>query len=261
VVAPGQLSRTIYRIAISPDGNGDFLVVWGGPTPACDPCSPSTDAEGNTLRAARVTSTLTLLDQVAIKIANPVGAYDSRSFPDSPRYDPTHSLFADDPSVTWNGNEWLVVWDRGFRGPTVEDWTIHEEVRGRRIARNGTLLDGSPDDPGVLVAQNAFAPTVAWTGSGYLLGWYEGTPTYRSYSATRFLHRIHTASLDRLGGSLSNDRILGESPESDPISVALTNGFASIAYSRLGDDSRYGGVSRAFVEVPPSDSRRRAIRR
>lgn len=259
VVAPGQLSRTIYRIAISPNRDGDFLVVWGGPTPACDPCSPSTAAEGNTLQAARVTSTLTLLDQVAIKIANPVGAYDSRSFPDSPQYEPSHSLFADDPSVTWNGNEWLVVWDRGFRGPV--DWTIHEEVRGRRIARNGTVLEGSADDPGVLIAQNAFAPSVAWTGSSYLLGWYEGTPTYRAYWATRYLQRIQTASLDRLGGSLSNDRILGESPESDPISMSVANGFASIAYSRLGDNSQYGGVSRAFVEVPNSDPRRRAIRR
>jgi len=262
VVAPGQLSRTIYRIAISPNGAGEFLVVWGGPTPACDPCSPSYPEEGGPLRAARVTPALTLLDPVAIKIANPIGAFDSRSDSSSSRYDPTHSLFADDPSVTSNGNEWLVVWDRGFRDAADGPWsTPREEIRGRRIARNGTVLDGSADDPGVLIAQKAFAPTVAWTGSGYLLGWYEGSPTYRTYSASRFLQRIHTASLDHLGATLSNDRIVGESPESDPISLSVANGLASIGYSRLGDDSRYGGVSRAFLDVPVFDSRRRAVRR
>jgi hypothetical protein len=259
-VAPAQLARETQRVAISPNGDGEFLVVWGGSIPACWYCSPSSPPFGGVLRAARVTSTLTLLDHPPIEIAIPVPLFDSRSDPASLRYDPRHSLFADDPSVTWNGNEWLVVWNREFRDAVIGEFSLLEEIRGRRIARNGTLLDGSPGDPGVLMARSAFAPTVAWTGSGYLLGWYEGSPTYRSGDPSR-LQQIHAASLDRLGGPLSNERTLGESPDADPISMAVANGLASMAYARLGDASRYGGVSRAFLEVPGFDTRRRAAGR
>jgi hypothetical protein len=257
-VAPAPLAGTTQRIAISPSSDGEFLLVWGGTIPACVYCSPRTPPEAGVLRAARLTSTLTLLDHPPIEIAIPVALFDSRSDPASPRYDPRHSLNADDPSVTWNGNEWLVVWNREFRDAVVGEFSLQEEIRGRRIARNGTLLDGSPGDPGVLITRSAFAPTVAWTGSGYLLGWYEGSPTYRWGQPSR-LQQIHTASFDRIGGPLSNERTLGESPDADPISMAVANGLAIMAYARLGDASRYGGVSRAFLQVPGFDSRRRAV--
>jgi len=54
---------------------------------------------------------------------------------------------------------------------------------------------------------------------------------------------------------------VGESASADPISIAVTNGFATVSYARLGDDARYGGVSRVFLDVPASETRRRAVRR
>jgi hypothetical protein len=261
-VATELLAVATHRIAIAPNRDGEFLLVWGGTIPACSTCSPYWPPQGVVLRAARVTSTLTLLDQPAIEIVIPVAPFDARADPASPRYDPRHSLYADEPSATWNGNEWLVVWNRGFQNVVAGTASNQEEIRGRRVARNGTLLDGSPNDPGILIARNAFAPTVAWTGTAYVLGWYEGSPEYRWGFPPSFLQQIHAASLDRIGGPLSNERKLGESSVPSPVSIAVSaDGIACIAYARLGDAPRYGGVSRAFLDILTSDSRRRAVHR
>ena len=131
-----------------------------------------------------------------------------------------------------------------------------------RIAANGTLLDGSADDAGVLIARDGFAPAIAWTGSRYVLAWYEALPTYGAGGRER-VHAIRTAILENLGGTSSNERKLAESVARDPISIAVANGFTILAYSRLGDDEVYGGVPRAFLDVPvaPSAPRRRAVRK
>ena len=258
-IAPDPLAREAHRIAISPNSAGAFLVVWGGSTPECV-CSPFIPSKSGMLRAARVTSTLTLLDRPAIEIASPVGADDPRANPQDPRYDAGHSLKADHPSAVWNGKEWLVVWNRGFRDGFGE---VREEIRGRRIAPNGTLLDGSADDSGVLIVRDGFAPTIAWTGSRYVLAWYGGVPAYSAGGWERKLKQIRTALFEGLGGTFSNERTMGESTAEDPISIAVANGFTVLAYTRLGDDKLYGGVSRAFLDVPVSapDPRRRAVRK
>ncbi|HKS23977.1 MAG TPA: hypothetical protein VJZ76_14330 [Thermoanaerobaculia bacterium] len=257
-VAPYSLADTTHRISVAPDRSGTFLVIWGGSLPACY-CSPPTPAAGGTLRGARVTSALTLLDHPPIDVTKVIGVFDSHSDPGSRLYDPQHSVMADAPSVTWNGSEWLVVWNRAYRASSANLGT-KEEIRGRRIARNGTLLDGAPSDPGILIAQDAFAPTVAWSGSGYLLAWYSGVPTYRGYSFSRTLASLHAASFDHLGGALANERTLGESPQTDPISISIASGVTTLAYVRLGDDQRFGGVPRAFLETPIAARRRAAGR-
>lgn len=256
-IAPEPHAREAHRIAVSPNGAGEFLVVWGGSTPECVCSPPVLPSRSGVLRAARVTSTLTLLDRPAIEITSPVGADDPRANPTGPQYDALHSLKADHPSAVWNGKEWLVVWSRGFRNASGE---VREEIRGRRIAPNGTLLDGSADDAGVLIASDGFAPTIAWTGSRYVLAWYEAMLVYVSGSRER-VHPIRTALLENLGGTLSNERTLGESAARDPVSIAVANGFTALAYSRLGDDKVYGGVSRAFLDVPVPAPRRRAVRK
>lgn len=174
------------------------------------------------LRAVRVTSALLQVDRPAIEIVAPIAADDPRANPADPRYDALHSLKADHPSALWNGQEWLVVWNRGFRSVSGES---REEIRGRRIASNGTLLDGSADDAGVLVASNGFAPTVAWTG-------------------------IRTAHFENLGGPLSDERTIGEAPAGESVSIAVVSGLPILAYSRLGEDHVYGSVPRAFLDVP-----------
>jgi hypothetical protein len=257
-IAPVAEAREAHKVAISANDGGEFLVVWGGSTPECVCSPPFLPSSTGTLRAARVTSTLTLLDRPAIEIVRPVGADDPRADRTDPRYDALHSLKADHPSAVWNGKEWLVVWNRGFRN----SGEAREEIRGRRIALNGTLLDGSADDAGVLMARDGFAPTIAWTGSRYVLAWYEGMPTYASGGRER-AHPIRTALLENLGGTLSNERTLGESAARDPISIVVAHGSTVLAYSRLGDDGVYGGVARAFLDVPvsPAAPRRRAIRK
>ena len=260
-IVPYELADTAHRVAVSPDDAGVFLVVWGGSTPECF-CSPFSPSISGPLRAARVSSNLTLLDRPPIAIARPIIAWDQRGNPADPQFDPTHSLKADHPSVTWNGQEWLVVWNRGVRSAV--DGEVREEIRGRRIARDGTLLDGSADDPGVFVARDGFAPTVAWTGSRYLLAWYGGVPTYNASLTDSNLQQLRTTLFDSLGGPFSNERVLGESPAEDPMSIAVSSGFIAIAYSRLGDDQQYGGASRAFLDIPvpdPAPPRRRAVRK
>lgn len=260
-IAPSSLAREAHRVAISPNDADEFLVVWGGSTRECF-CSPFKPSKSGPLRAARVTSTLMLLDPPAVEIATPVAADDPRANPTDPRYDAAHSLKADHPSATWNGQEWLVVWNRGVREAAGQEVQVRQEIRGRRIARDGTLLDGAADDPGVLIARDGFAPTVAFTGYRYVLAWYAGVPTYHAARPEPGLHPMRTALFDSLGGTSSGERTLGESPAEAPISIAVVpNDFTVLAYSRLGDDKLYGGVSRAFLDVPPPDPRRRAVRR
>jgi hypothetical protein len=266
-LAPAELASTVQTIAVSPNDDGEFLVVWGGTNPFC-PCSPIMLASSDTLRAARVTSSLAVLDNPAIEVVMAVSPYSSKGWPYDALYDPQHSLYVDHPSVAWNGTEWLVVWNRAFRvaivggEPEGEEIAVLEEIRGRRIGRNGTLLDGPARDPGILLASGAFAPSVAWTGSGYRLAWYEGLPNHRDrLDILRYpLLRIRTASFDAIGGPLSDVRTIGESKWADPVSFSVADGVASSAYARIADEPQYGGVSRAFLDVPTSGSRRRAVR-
>ncbi len=263
LVASSERASTVHKIAVSPNGSGEFLVVWGGTDPFCI-CSPPMLATSDVLRAARVSSSLTLLDDPAIEVVDAVSPYDSKGWPGDASFDPEHSLYADHPSVTWNGSEWLVVWNRGFRvGAPDGESSEREEIRGRRIARNGTLLDGSARDPGILIARDAFAPAVAWTGSSYLLGWYEGFPNHRTIVGTTeypLLH-IRTASFATIGGPLSNARTIGDAKWAEPLTFSVANGVASSAYARIADEPQYGGISRVFLDVSVSGARRRGVRR
>ena len=257
-IAPEPLAREAHRVSISGNGQGEYLVVWGGSTRDCF-CNPFAPGQSGILRAARVTTSLTVLDRPPIEIATAVvAAGDARANPQDGRYDPAHSFKADHPSVTWNGSSWLVVWNRGFRD---RDGVLVEEIRGRRVASNGTLLDGSASDAGVLIVRDGFAPTVAWTGSRYALTWYEGVPGYRAAQEQHDVHRVRGAFLDTIGGPLRDARTIGESTVEEPLSIAVSDGFPIVAYARLADDATYGGVLRAFLDVPPHGPRRRSVRK
>ena len=255
-IAAEPLAREAHRVSISPNGRGEFLVVWGGSTADCL-CNPFVPGVSGLLRAARVTAGLSLLDRPPIEIARPVAADDPVADPQNPQYDAAHSLKADHPSVTWNGSAWVVVWSRGFRDAAGE---VREEIRGRRIAAGGSLLDGSAGDAGVLIARDGFAPTVAWTGSEHALAWNVRLPVYATEDA-RILRQIHAASFGDLGRPLADERTVGESAAEDPLSIAVSNGFAILAYARVGDDESYGGVLRAFLDVPAHGPRRRSVRK
>lgn len=248
----------VHKIAIAANDAGEFLVVWGGTNPFCQ-CSPPGGPDPDVLRAARVTSSLTVLDEPPIQVITP-----SISWPRDLYYDPEDSLYVDHPSVAWNGNEWLVVWNRAYAVETPDgNGELREEIRGRRIARNGTLLDGTRRDPGVLIAEVGFAPTVVWTGTGYQLGWYEGFPNHRfggQYSERYSLLRIRLGSFREIGGPLTNVRTAGEAKWADPISISAAGGLVSTAYARIADEPQYGAVSRVFVDLTTAGSRRRGAR-
>jgi hypothetical protein len=237
-VAPAALARNARRIVIAPGADGAFLIVWGGTIPGCL-CSPTIPPEAGPVRAARVTATLSLLDAVPIQVANVGGG----------------TLNADAPAAAWNGQEWLVVWNRAFGDLMGPQPVIGQEIRGRRIARNGTLLDSTADQPGILIVRDGFAPAIAWNGAAYVFAWREGAPHYDGLFSSQRIQPMHVASLDLAG--VTSAVTLGESADEEPISISVTDGFAFLGYARIGDSARYGGVSRAFLTVPDSDRRRR----
>ncbi|HEX6096346.1 MAG TPA: hypothetical protein VF432_08485 [Thermoanaerobaculia bacterium] len=208
--------KTVHALSIAPGDAGEFLVAWND--------SRFTEHGGNTplnVFAARVTSGLTNLDANGFLVA---------STPATEGY----------PSIAWNGSEWLVVWQRGAN-----------EVRGRRIARNGMALDADAD--GVLVAANAKQPVLAWSG-GYTLVWNATAPLPGPAL-------LQAARFSRLGSSLTGLTTLGEVEALGPRSASLANvhGRTVIAYARIAREPEFGGVMRAFLtelEAP----RRRAAR-
>jgi hypothetical protein len=212
----------VGTLSIASNGADEFLVAWGE--------AFFTEHGGfNPLnvRAARVTAGLTNLDSGGFDVATTPAAEGS-------------------PSVAWNGSEWLIVWQRA------------DEIRGRRVARNGTLLDGHASDAGMLVAANARFPNIAWS-NGYTLAWTDATPRFGPSA-------LRTARFSRLGAPLTATAILGETEMPGPRSAFLvpvgpTN--VAAAYARIAREPEYGGVIRAFLttlDAPFETPRRRSAR-
>lgn len=146
------------------------------------------------------------------------------------------------PAVTWNGREWLVVWERSVFN--------RKELRARRITRDGWPIDGTPRDEGVLVVAHARSPQVVWDGSSYRFAW-RGTAT---------ASRVHFGSMGDLAGAITDAVDAGEAAAAPALSVVGRERVAS-AYSRIAREAAYGGVARAFLRVPEGQQgRRRSVR-
>lgn len=185
---------------------------------------------GIAIHGARVTDGLTLLDPTSITVAAADG---------------TES----DSSVTWDGRGWLVVWQR-IQGAV-------SEIRARRVSANGSLLNGPPSDPGVLLATGAAMPRVAWDGLRIVLTWLDYVPV-------ETLLRIHAAGFADLGHR-SGSRVLGETEafgvSGRPSIAVVAPGVAAVAYARIAREPAYGGVARAFfTTISLTPGRRRAAR-
>ena len=203
----------VLNIVIAPGGD-EFLVVWDETY-----FSYHTGTSPIGIGAARVTSGLTSL-----------GAFDvvDSEAPEG------------EPAAAWNGREWLVAWTSGT------------DIRGRRIARDGTLRDGPASDPGVLIAADAALPALAWQ-DGYLLVWTERLFAWRP-------HELRAAWLADLGAPLTAVRSLGDAEpyaEQSASLAPLGRGTVAAVYSRLAPEG--GDVPRAFLQTfePP---RRRSAR-
>jgi hypothetical protein len=211
----------IEDIAASSDGSGRFLVVWSvveerfGSPPIAIPIE---------IRGTRFDTNLTRLDGGLVIAAS--------------------TADESEPAVTWNGSNWLVLWTRN-----------HEEIRGRHVAADGTLVDGVVTDDGVLVATQATTARVTWDGSRYLAAW--TTRTDGGYG------RVQVGWLPRLGETV-HVRDLGERPWFPSTDVGLAPlhpGAVAAVYTRIAREPQYGTVSRAFATVLELPSpRRRAVR-
>jgi hypothetical protein len=85
------------------------------------------------------------------------------------------------PAAAWNGNEYLVVWERG----DIEG----EELIAARISSAGDLLD---PEPRAVSARSLFPylnPSIVWTGAEYLLVWAQDGAV-QSQRLSRELHPI-----------------------------------------------------------------------
>lgn len=206
------------------DGDA-FLVVWGDLQEVC--CHHN--IYPRSVRGARVTPELTVLDFDGFDVA-------------------TTEAFEGNPDVTWNGREWLVVWERELP-PAMSS------IQGRRVSPEGTLLNGAAGDEGMLLAFGAMAPGVTWDGERYFLSWID---------AYQYSQRALRGGWVREGQWAMPSVVFGELDGAGltaPASlVALAPGRVVAGYSRLALEPAYGGVSRAFLNVIRLVSRRRAVR-
>ena len=177
------------------------------------------------IRGGRLNANLTLLDTEPLLLGDAEGDGDR------------------EPRLVSDGSDWLLVW-RSF-----------DDLRARRIARNGTP-QGSVD--GVSIG-TGFAQELAWDGNRYLVAW-KALPQYSADPDER--REIRYGFLPRAGmlGVIETSSV-APTFNTDSISVATTQrGRFTIAYSRIAYEPENGGVPRAFVQRLGAPAKRRATR-
>lgn len=144
------------------------------------------------------------------------------------------------PSAAWNGSEWLVVWERSDRS--------RADVRARHITVEGWPIEGTARDAGFLIADDADTPRLVWDGARYSLAWRSAAG--RSFLATEADPSHGVFDLHDAGDSVAGSYSL----------VSTGTGRVARAWSRIAHGAAYGGVARAFMELPSPASRRRSVR-
>ena len=177
--------------AVAFDNDSTFLVVWQD-----DRSGSSHDIYG-----ARVTTSGNVLDPPGIAISTATGrqrfpsvAFDGTNFlvvwgderggvstddiygtlvqPNGNVSSPSGNIIADDdywqdnPSVAFDGTNYLVVWDDYGSG------TFDEDIYGVRVNQTGVPIDGS--SIAISTADNGqYRPVVAFDGTNYLVVWFD----------------------------------------------------------------------------------------
>jgi len=77
----------------------------------------------------------------------------------------------EDPSIVWNGHEYLVVW--GITTPTTGTLPTPSVV-AIRVREDGTLIDSAPVTLISEVNPYSYLASVAWSGSQYIVTWVRG---------------------------------------------------------------------------------------
>jgi len=204
---------------------GQFLVVWEEvymPSPYGSP--PPQSAR---IRGTRLSAELVPLDPTGISITD--REHDSRY-----------------PAVTWNGREWLVLFNT-VAPPAPPDWEYSPELRGRHVSREGVAAGPAA---GVFIASGGEFPSVAWDGSRYFLTWHNGT-----------VNTVQTAVLSALGQPLSHEKTVERLFDWIPVPlVTIRPGIVAATYARTAVEPPYGNVVRAFANFLMVRPRQRAVR-
>jgi hypothetical protein len=158
------------------------------------------------IRAARITGALTLLDAQPIAIA--VSDDESDQW----------------PSVTSNGDEFLVTWHR-------------DAVRAAHVTASGQVVESSP----LVLGSGVMAETI-FDGARYVVAWRVPESA------------IVATHVGRAGEPLPNDRIIVATTQLTEPGLALTRGTdgrVRVVYTRIATSAAEGWVERAYVRTLP----------
>ncbi|HUS17286.1 MAG TPA: S-layer homology domain-containing protein [Chloroflexia bacterium] len=199
--------------------------------------------------------------------------------------------FAVNPSVVGFGGRWLAVWQShpthdnpassivanfvnadgtpvgtfGVTGATARRPDVavgnttalvvyykNGDVYGRRIAADGTLLDGADAIRVTQATNNQFQPAVGWNGSEWVVAYedYRAFPALSKPMSDIYAARVAEAGtvLDPTGFALANDL----APEIQPAVAALPGGVA-VAYSDFLGAAPYAAYRIAVETLPNSN--------
>ena len=178
--------------AVAFDNDSTYLVVW----------QDDRSGSGNDIYGTRVSTSGNVLDPPGIAISTATGrqqfpsiAFDGTNFlvvwaderggsvstddiygtlvePDGSVLSPSGNVIADDdlwqdnPSVAFDGTNYLVVWDDYGSG------TFEEDIYGVRVNQSGIPIDDSSFAIST-TAEGQYRPAVAFDGTNYLVVWFD----------------------------------------------------------------------------------------
>ena len=200
------------------------------------------------------------------------------------------SMRTANPSIAWNGNEFLVAFQEQIvipgtcLGPNPVCESFRSNIRGVRVSPALTVLDTDPLAIAVSDSEDQRTPLIASDGKDFLVGWnaaemrtrsiaadgtlgattaldagalssliWDGMRYALAFTAAGDTFLTHAGKGDRLAISATAD------VESEPRLVATGNGIVTATYVRVATEPLYGGVARAFLRQPVP-TRARAVR-
>jgi hypothetical protein len=212
-------THTVGNDLVAASNGSDFFFVWPEGSDGHYPLPDLLD-----LHAARVDASGASAGTVAVA----TGAPNQRS-----------------PAVASDGRDFLIAY--------VED----ERLVTKKVLREGTLDGTSAADAGRAIdtAGTPATPTIAATGSGYVLAW----ESIESESAAE----VFIAEVDRSGTVNDAATIVARSEAGGMWPIVATAGSTrgDVAYAGLQEDAVYGGAMRLFLRrLGQGQARGRATR-
>jgi hypothetical protein len=165
---------------------GPAIVSSGDTTLVAFEQDTSAHGDGSTIVAVRIDAALSRLDTSPVRI--------------SATSQPGENEGPDEPSVTLCGDDYFVNWEQ-----QVDFWSYRQDyrqVQGRRVSRNGELLDSTPAILSLGPARQGY-PNVASDGENFLGAW----PDYRHDSLGRLYYLVQCSRFTGEGERLDTSPI------------------------------------------------------